>query len=269
MVNKSLVDEIITIVKSEANNNPPPLLAEIIKVYTSDYVDVIVNGVIFKSVRCFGPKSVGVQGVLVFIDGDVNNQCFIGSGDGGGYVHPSTKQCAYEYVHPSDKQCAYEYEHPSSKQCDYEYEHPNIKQCDDAIPTKTSDLVNDGDGTNPFVTSVPSLTPVQVYNCTDFNSTYINTSGATNLLSLYKLDSIYLLRYFITTKSLPNHETEYLMNNDEIASQYRPSSDVTFHVATSSNHNAKIRINTNGQIRISTDTDNTAISLAGTAVYWW
>ena len=272
MANKTLADEIITIIKSEANNNPPPLLAEIIKVYTSDYVDVIVNGVLFKSVRCFGPKSVGVQGVLVFIDGDVNNQCFIGSGDGSGYVHPSTKQCDYEYVHPSAKQCdaviPEAYVHPSSKQCDYVYTHPSEKQCDITIPTKTSDLTNDGDGVNPFVTSVPSLTPTLVYNCESFTS-YIKSSEATNRLSLYQLGDLYLLRYFITTNTLTYKETEYNMNDDQIGSDYRPVGDRTFHVATSSNHNAKIIITANGKIKISTDTDSTAISLAGTCIYWW
>ena len=113
-----------------------------------------------------------------------------------------------------------------------------------------------------------SIEPELVYSCSSFNSTYINTSG-TNLLQLYKLGSIYFLRYFLSTRTLTSASTDYLINNDTISSDYRPSSNVTFHVSTSSNHNAKLTITTSGQVRISADADSTAVSLAGSVTYWW
>lgn len=125
---------------------------------------------------------------------------------------------------------------------------------DNLIPTKISDLTND-------------LSPVEVYSCSSWTS-YINTS-ASNLLRLYKLGNIYLLRYFITTNSLTYSTTDYNVNDDTIGSSYRPSSDRTFHVSTSSSHNAKITITSGGRVKISTDTNSTAISLAGSVIYWW
>lgn len=110
--------------------------------------------------------------------------------------------------------------------------------------------------------------PELVYRCSSFNSTYINTS-ATNRLELYKLGTIYFLRYFITTNTLTSASTDYLMNNDSISSEYRPSSNITFHISTSSSHNAKLTINTSGQVRISADADSVAISFAGSQTYWW
>lgn len=113
-----------------------------------------------------------------------------------------------------------------------------------------------------------TLDPELVYTCSSFNSTYINTS-ATNRLMLYKLGCIYFIRYFITTNTLTSASTDYLINNDSISSEYRPSSNITFHIPTSSNHNAKLTINTSGQVRISADDDSVAISFAGSQTYWW
>lgn len=141
----------------------------------------------------------------------------------------------------------------------------------------TVDSALDTTSTNPVENQVvanalnskadASLSPTRVYNCSTFSS-YINTS-ASNVLSLYQLGSLYLLRYFISTNSLTYATTEYNMNSDTIPSSYRPASDRTFHVATSSSHNAKIIITSDGKVKISTDTNSTAISLSGTVIYWW
>lgn len=140
----------------------------------------------------------------------------------------------------------------------------------------TIDTALDSTSTNPVenqaiataLSSKVDASPTRVYNCGEFNSTYINTS-ASNTLSLYKFGDLYLLRYFITTNTLTYASTEYNMNEDSISSDYRPVGDRTFHVATSSNHNAKIVITSTGKIKISTDTNSTAISLSGTVLYWW
>ena len=137
-----------------------------------------------------------------------------------------------------------------------------------SIPSKTSDLTNDGDGTNAFLTSHQSLEPVEVYNCTSWNTTYTD-STATRRLTLYKLGPIYLLRYFMTTKTLTYASTSYNMNNDTIPSDYRPNGDRTFNIATSSAHTAKLTITSGGKIQISADTNSLAISFSGTVVWWW
>ena len=111
------------------------------------------------------------------------------------------------------------------------------------------------------------MKPTEVYSCSSWTS-YINTS-ASNLLKLYKMGDMYFLRYFITTNSLTYSTTDYNMNDDYIGSDYRPIGDRTFHVSTSSSHNAKIIITNGGKIKISTDTNSTAISLSGTLMYWW
>lgn len=151
----------------------------------------------------------------------------------------------------------------TSTALNYVMEDCNLKANINDIPTTTSQLTND----SGFLTSHQSLTPTRVYNCTSWTS-YINTS-ASNLLSLYKLGDMYLLRYFVTTNTLTYSTTDYNMNDDTIGSNYRPSGDRTFHVSTSSSHNAKITITTNGKIKISTDANSTAVSLAGSVMYWW
>jgi len=299
MVDQSLADTVLTMIRSEANNNPAPVGCTIKQSYTG-YADIILSdGTVIRSVKCLGDNTKGKEAVLVFLNGEYGDMLVVSpsSSSGGSItvddalsgtsVNPVQNKVintalggkvdkesgkglfSGSYADLTNKPSIPEaYVHPSSKQCDYSYSHPSAKQCDATIPTKTSDLTNDGDGVNPFVTSVPSLTPSLVYECTSFTS-YIKSSGATNRLMLYKLDDLYFLRYFITTNTLTSKETEYNMNDDQIASDYRPVGDRTFHVATSSNHNAKIIITTNGKIKISTDTDSTAISLAGTCTYWW
>ncbi len=136
------------------------------------------------------------------------------------------------------------------------------------IPSKTSDLTNDGDGTNAFLTSHQSLAPTKVYECSSFNSTYTDSTASRSLI-LYKLGPIYLLRYFMTTKTLTYASTSYNMNSDTIPSDYRPASDRTFNIATSSAHTAKLTITSGGKIQISADTNSLAISFSGTVVWWW
>lgn len=113
-----------------------------------------------------------------------------------------------------------------------------------------------------------SLTPTRVYNCTSFNSTYIDTSS-TNNLSLYKLGDLYFLRYFISTKNLVYSTTDYNINSDTIPSDYRPPGDRTFYISTNINVNGRIVIKSNGRVTISASANNQTIYTAGTLTYWW
>ena len=135
---------------------------------------------------------------------------------------------------------------------------------DGLIPTKTSDLTND----SGFLTSHQSLTPTRVYNCTSFNSSYIDTSS-TNQLMLYKLGDLYFLRYFLSTKSLTYSTTDYNINSDSIDSDYRPAGDRTFYVGTNIAENARIIVKSTGKVTISATANNKTIYTAGTAIYWW
>ena len=79
MANKTLADEIITMIQSYSNNNPPPALCKIVKNYPdSKYCDVSSDGIgILKYVKVIGDTTVGLDGIINFIDGNLNNAVVI------------------------------------------------------------------------------------------------------------------------------------------------------------------------------------------------
>ena len=81
MANKTLADEIITMIQAYSNNNPPPALCKIVKNYPdSKYCDVSSDGIgILKYVKVIGDTTVGLDGIINFIDGDLNNVVVITS----------------------------------------------------------------------------------------------------------------------------------------------------------------------------------------------
>ena len=88
MVERTLADEIISIVHSEANNNPLPLKCTIHETYSNGLIDVLLeNGTILTYLPVIGSPRVGDTGVLLYIDDETNNQIIItngGSSSGGG-----------------------------------------------------------------------------------------------------------------------------------------------------------------------------------------
>ena len=88
MVERTLADEIISIVHSEANNNPLPLKCTIHETYSNGLIDVLLeNGTILTYLPVIGSPHVGDTGVLVYLDDENNNQIIIkngGSSSGGG-----------------------------------------------------------------------------------------------------------------------------------------------------------------------------------------
>ena len=88
MVERTLADEIISIVHSEANNNPLPLKCTIHETYPNGLIDVLLeNGNIITYLPVIGSPRVGDTGVLVYLDDETNNQIIItngGSSSGGG-----------------------------------------------------------------------------------------------------------------------------------------------------------------------------------------
>lgn len=79
MASRTLVDEIITLIQSQANNNPAPQLCEIVNNYEDkSYCDVKIDNLgKFNHVKTIGSVDIGLKGVLVFINGDLNNKVVI------------------------------------------------------------------------------------------------------------------------------------------------------------------------------------------------
>ena len=85
MVERTLADEIISIVHSEANNNPLPLKCTIYETYSNGLIDVMLeNGTILTYLPVIGSPRVGDTGVLLYLDDETNNQIIITSGGGSG-----------------------------------------------------------------------------------------------------------------------------------------------------------------------------------------
>ena len=81
MVERTLADEIISIVHSEANNNPLPLKCTIHETYSNGLIDVLLeNGDIVTYLPVIGSPRVGDTGVLLYLDDETNNQIIITNG---------------------------------------------------------------------------------------------------------------------------------------------------------------------------------------------
>lgn len=92
MVERTLADEIISIVHSEANNNPLPVKCTIHETYSNGLIDVLLeNGNILTYLPVIGSPRVGDTGVLLYLDDETNNQIIItnGGGSGGGSTNVS------------------------------------------------------------------------------------------------------------------------------------------------------------------------------------
>ena len=83
MVERTLADEIISIVHSEANNNPLPVKCTIHETYSNGLIDVLLeNGTILIFLLVIGSPRVGDTGVLLYLDDEKNNQIIITNGGG-------------------------------------------------------------------------------------------------------------------------------------------------------------------------------------------
>lgn len=92
MVERTLADEIISIVHSEANNNPLPVKCTIHETYSNGLIDVLLeNGDVVTYLPVIGSPRVGDTGVLLYLDDETNNQIIItnGGSSGGGSTNVS------------------------------------------------------------------------------------------------------------------------------------------------------------------------------------
>lgn len=84
MAERTLVDEIIAIVNSEANNNPAPVEATITKTYDNGYCDCTTNMGKIQYIKTIGDPAVNNTGVIIYPDGNTNNPILITKSTTGG-----------------------------------------------------------------------------------------------------------------------------------------------------------------------------------------
>lgn len=152
-----LSEEIAKIAKEQViNNTSPPIEVKITKVYTDGFIDVTFTNGEFFHIKCNGSAKVGDAGVVIFIDNDTNNPfCLIGGSGSGDLSNYVTKQLlnnilsSYVTATTLDDYALINHIHD-----DRYYTETEIDRIINSlvIPSKTSDLINDGeDGTNVFV----------------------------------------------------------------------------------------------------------------------
>ena len=101
MAERTLADEIITLIHNEANNNPPPKLCKIIKNYGSEpYADVEVEDLgtlIYK--KTIGTTEIGSEGIICFLNGDLAQAVVITASQSGGSdidIDPSDLEVGFD-----------------------------------------------------------------------------------------------------------------------------------------------------------------------------
>ncbi len=81
MTERTLTDEIITIIKAHSNDNPAPQTCTIKKVYANGYVDIETNTGRINYLECIGATKPDIIGLLVYPEGNLNNGIVISLGD--------------------------------------------------------------------------------------------------------------------------------------------------------------------------------------------
>ena len=138
MVERTLVDEIISIIHSEANNNPLPVKCTIHETYPNGLIDVLLeNGNILTYLPVIGSPRVGDTGVLLYLDDEKNNQIIITNGGavaGGGSAGTGGEVDLSNYIQKSSIAGLVKND-GSIDSNDY--------VTSQELPSKTSDLIND------------------------------------------------------------------------------------------------------------------------------
>lgn len=115
MSNRTLVDEIITLIKSEANNNPAPKVCKIIGNYGANpYSDVEVEDLgKLIHIRTVGSTRIGLEGIICFLNGDLNQGVVVTSeelhiNEKFGLNQDSSNKFNFAIITKSDKYITYE-----------------------------------------------------------------------------------------------------------------------------------------------------------------
>ena len=77
--NKTLADQIVIIAKDEIGKLPVSQYCTIIKTYENGYADIRITNTqdIIEYVKCIGDNTLGINGILTFLNGDFNNPIII------------------------------------------------------------------------------------------------------------------------------------------------------------------------------------------------
>lgn len=76
--NKTLADELITLIRSVANNNPAPTKCKITKIYDNGYADAETNIGTLEYIETIGnTPTLNKTGVIIYLDGDLNTPIII------------------------------------------------------------------------------------------------------------------------------------------------------------------------------------------------
>ena len=75
MAQKTLAEEIITIIEAHSNDNPAPTQCTVTGNYEDDiyHVDVTTEDGVLRYVPCLFNNTIGADGIIVYLDGDLNN----------------------------------------------------------------------------------------------------------------------------------------------------------------------------------------------------
>ena len=78
---RELIDEMITLIHSESNNNPAPKPCKIVKNYgDAPFCDVEVEDLgILIHIKTIGSTEIGLEGIICFLNGDLNQGIVITS----------------------------------------------------------------------------------------------------------------------------------------------------------------------------------------------
>lgn len=79
--NRTLTDEIITIIEAHSNNNPAPETVTITRVYSDGYVDAVTDKGTHHYIQTIGATTVNSIGVLLYPNGETSKPLIISLGD--------------------------------------------------------------------------------------------------------------------------------------------------------------------------------------------
>ena len=79
--NRTLADEIITIIEAHSNNNPAPEHVTITKVYSDGYVDAVTDKNKHYYLECIGSAKINTKGILLYPNGETIKPVIICLGD--------------------------------------------------------------------------------------------------------------------------------------------------------------------------------------------
>ncbi len=142
-----LVDEILTLIRSESNNNPAPKPCKIVKTYENEpYSDVEVENLgILIHRKTIGSTEIGSEGIICFLNGDLNQGIVITSDNLIKYLKDYVKNDDYRL---SNARMPISHVHSKYEITDFP-----------TIPSKTSQLTND----NGFITNDTTLEYLKKY----------------------------------------------------------------------------------------------------------